>query len=157
MNAKPMVVDDQRRYGFYTALVYWGLIASGLIVPWGAALINDKGDFRQLIIHMFAPGYNVYLIGAFGLAPMAAFAVFGMLHVGPAISRLDGHIVKRRWFGFVLGAISGVAVSAWGHISIATSRDAQAAIGYIFLPFLVIAAHFGGYLAGRLIHKIKSR
>ena len=104
----------------------------------------------QWIGHLFEPGYNEFLLTLITALPFLLAAVFIRFHLG------GEQIPRGRWAG-VVGALSAsAALSLWGLIAIRMSRSSTAAIGYLFLPFYVLFAMPIGYVAGRLIAKLRS-
>jgi hypothetical protein len=51
----------------------------------------------------------------------------------------------------------GIDLTLWALIAIRMSRSSTASIGYIFLPFEVLFVMPIGYVAGRLLVKLKAR
>ncbi|HKC93023.1 MAG TPA: hypothetical protein VKB81_03280, partial [Nitrospira sp.] len=79
-----------RRLTTFTVTVYWGCILLGLGIPWFATITVDmlKHDqslvqaIHQLQLHLFAPGYNLFLVAILNAVPFVLFAVFSLLHMG---------------------------------------------------------------------------
>ncbi|HSF70228.1 MAG TPA: hypothetical protein VLA47_07580, partial [Nitrospira sp.] len=75
---------------FFTLAVYWTCLLIGLTIPWLATIGVDmlKHDqtlgqaLHQLRLHLFAPGYNLFLVALFNAVPFVLFAVFALFHMG---------------------------------------------------------------------------
>ena len=126
--------------------IYWGSLAVGLGLPWGLdVLFHGPGLGRRL----FAPGYNVFLIGVLDAAPFAVYAVFALVHLGTA-DRRAADVGRRRLAGVAAAGLALLAAALWVHLSILTSRSSTAALRYLFLPFELLLVLPVGYAAGRL-------
>ena len=73
-----------------TVVTYWIAILLGPLVPWASLILTDVAvrhvplaqalhDFRA---HLFAPGYNLFLIGMLNTVPFIAFALLALFHLG---------------------------------------------------------------------------
>ncbi len=143
---------------FMTVAIYWIAILLGPLVPWASLILTDVvvrhvplaqalHDFRA---HLFAPGYNLFLIGMLDSVPFIAFALLALFHLG--MSRLEDSVRTRRRFAGIAGAgLVIIAVSIWIHVTILLHPDAQGAIAYLFLPMVLLALLPVGYVVGRLI------
>lgn len=141
-----------------TVVTYWIAILLGPLVPWASLILTDVvvrhvplaqalPDFRA---HLFAPGYNLFLIGMLNTVPFIAFALLALFHLG--MSRLEDSVRTRRRFAGIAGAgLVIIAVSLWIHVTILLHPDAQGAIAYLFLPMVLLALLPVGYVVGRLI------
>lgn len=141
-----------------TVVTYWIAILLGPLVPWASLILTDVvvrhvplaqalQDFRA---HLFAPGYNLFLIGMLNTVPFIAFALLALFHLG--MSRLEDSVRTRRRFAGIAGAgLVIIAVSIWIHVTILLHPDAQGAIAYLFLPMVLLALLPVGYVVGRLI------
>lgn len=140
----------------FTLLIYWGSILFGFTIPWLATVMVDivKHDqslaqaMHQLRLHLFAPGYNLFLIGLMNAAPFLIFAVFALLHLGLAPSD-NRKVTGRRGVALFVTAIALVGLSAWVHIMTIWFPDAQGALAYLFLPFVLLGLMPIGYAIGR--------
>ncbi|WP_455246078.1 hypothetical protein [Petrachloros mirabilis] len=140
----------------FTLTVYWGCLILGLGIPWLATIGVDvlKHDqsftqaLHQLQLHLFAPGYNLFLIAVFNAIPFVLFAVFALFHMGLAPSG-NTTLVKRRATGVVVTVIGLIGLSAWTHVTILWFPDAQGAIAYLFLPFVLLILTPLAYVIGR--------
>jgi hypothetical protein len=142
----------------FTLIVYWGCILLGFGIPWMATIAVDvlKHDqsfsqaIHQLQLHLFAPGYNLFLIGLFNAVPFVLFAVFALFHLGLVPSQ-DQQLCTRRGAGVAVVVISLVGLSVWTHVMTLWHPDAQGALAYIFLPVLLLGLMPIGYAAGRAL------
>jgi hypothetical protein len=122
------------------------LVAIGAETAKGTPLASAIG---QWIGHLFEPGYNEFLLALITALPFLAVAVFTLFH-------LTGEQIPRgRWEGVSGALCAGAAVCLWGLIAIRMSRSSTAAIGYLFLPVEVLSAMPIGYIAGRLVAKLR--
>ena len=145
----------------FTLMVYWGCILLGLGIPWLATIAVDllKHDqsfdqaLHQLRLHLFAPGYSLFLIAVLNAIPFGLFAVFTLFHMGlaPSGNRI---LVGRRGAGVVVTAIGLIGLSAWTHVTTLWFPDAQGAIAYIFLPFVLLILIPVAYMIGRSLGRL---
>jgi hypothetical protein len=138
-------------------ILFWLTSAWGFVVLPVVAIGAEtaKGTpfpsaLSQWIRHLFAPGYNEFLLALITALPFLVAAVFILFHLAAE------QIPPGRWSGVAGALCAGAAVSLWGQIAIRMSRSSTAAIGYIFLPFEVLLVMLIGYIAGRLIAKLRS-
>lgn len=145
---------DQREGAGFTLLVYWGCIVFGLTVP---GLTNvAAGAFKhgqpvgralhEWRIQLFAPGYNLFLIAILNAAPFVLLAVFALFHVGRA--RSGPIALRRRKLGVLLAALGATAASVWTHLITLWYPDAQGALAYVFLPFVLAGVIPAAYVLG---------
>ena len=145
-----------RRLTTFTVTVYWGCILLGLSIPWVAIVAVDmlKHDqslvqaTHQLQLHLFAPGYNLFLIAIFNAVPFGLFAVFTLLHMGLSPPE-DRRLCGRRGAGVLAAMIGLIGLSAWTHVTTLWHPDAQGALAYLFLPVLLFGLMPIGYAIGR--------
>jgi hypothetical protein len=145
-----------RRLTTFTVTVYWGCILLGLGIPWFATITVDmlKHDqslvqaTHQLQLHLFAPGYNLFLVAILNAVPFVLFAVFSLLHMGLA-SPEDRRLCGRRGTGVLVVMIGLIGLSAWTHVMTLWHPDAQGALAYLFLPVLLFGLIPIGYAIGR--------
>jgi hypothetical protein len=148
--------ESNSRLTMFTLMVYWGCILLGLGIPWIAMIAVDiaKHDqsfaqaTHQLQLHLFAPGYNLFLIALFNAVPFVLFAAFSLFHMGLAPSQ-DRRLCGRRGAGVVAATIGLVGLSAWTHVMTLWYPDAQGALAYLFLPVLLLGLMPIGYALGR--------
>src|SRR5690348_18209366 len=85
----------------FTVMVYWSCILLGLGIPWIATIAVDVSKHEQSLaeathqwrLHLFAPGYNLFLIGVFNAIPFVLFAVRSEEHTSELQSPV--HLVCR--------------------------------------------------------------
>ena len=89
-----------------------------------------------------------------GGAPFLLFGVFALIHLGMADRRGEA-LASRRQFALQLAFATMVALSAWGHYGIMTARGSTAALGFLFLPFHVLAMGVVTYASGRWFKRFR--
>ena len=116
--------------------------------------------FRYLSLHFFAPGYEYFLVGVLSAGPFVICAVFLLLHLG-LNDRLRPAQFSRRLAGVLGSLILMFGVSFWTHLSALMYPDAQGALVYFFLPYVLFVLLPLGYGLGRLIlafsHTVRPR
>jgi hypothetical protein len=140
-----------------TVSLYWGTLVYGLLMPWAVTIWHDASKqhgewavvWRDFRLHLFAPGYNLFLIGLLNVAPFVLLAVFLLLHLGTAASQ-DAVIVNRRLAGAAGALLVAVGLSTWVHVEVLIHPDAQGALAYFFLPIYLLGLIPIGYALGRL-------
>lgn len=138
-------------------ILFWLTIAFGFAVSpiVDIGVETAKGTpfvsaVNQLIGHLFEPGYNEFLLALITALPFVAAGVFVLFH-------LAAEPIPRGRLSGVAGALcAGAALSLGGLIAIRMSRSSTASIGYIFVPIEVLFVMPFGYIAGRLIRKLRS-
>ena len=153
--------DSDRSLMAFTLVLFWGCILLGLAIPWAANVGVDmlKHDqslvqaWHQLRLHLFAPGYNLFLIGLFNAAPCVLFAIFALFHLGLA-PQSDRRTIGRRSSGVLVAAIAILGISGWTHVMTLWYPDAQGALAYLFLPFVLLGAMPVAYALGRVIGRL---
>jgi hypothetical protein len=151
-------VPEIKRLTVLTAAIYWCTIVFGLTMPWIVLLVHDaykrhvglSEAFQDFRLHLFAPGFNFFLIGVLNAIPFVLFAVFVLFHLGTA-AHLGRVIVSRRIAGVMGGLMTALAVSSWAHIVTIAYPDAQGALMYVFLPVYLLFLIPVGYGGGRLV------
>ncbi len=149
---------DQRRLVMLALAIYWGCILFGLTGPLMAYILVEtvKHDqsfsqaLHQLRLYLFAPGYNLFLIAALNALPFILFSVFVLFHVG-LIPSGQCQLARRRAAGILTAAAVGIGLSGWTHVSTLLYPDAQSALAYVFLPFVLLIAFPVSYAVGRLL------
>jgi len=150
------VRESNHRLTAFTLIVYWGCILLGLTLPWLATVGVDMVKhhqsfgqaFHQLRLHLFAPGYNLFLIAVMNAVPFILFAVFTLFHLGLAPSQ-DQRLAGRRGAGISVAMLGILGLSAWTHVMTLWYPDAQGALAYFFLPFVLLGLIPVGYALGR--------
>ena len=144
------------RLTLFTMLVYWGCILLGVGIPWLATMGVDvlkhnqslAQAAHQLDLHLFAPGYKIFLIGLLNAVPFVLFAIFALFHMGLAPA-LDRKLCGRRAAGVLVTAIVMIGLSVWTHVMTLWFPDAQGALAYFFLPFVLLGLMPIAYALGR--------
>ena len=149
---------NPRRRVMLTLTIYWGGILFGLIGPWMAYILVEtvKHDqslcqaFHKLRLYLFAPGYNLFLFAALNAVPFLLFSVFVLYHLG-LIPSGQCQLARRRATGILAAAAIGITLTGWTHLSTLLYPDAQSALAYVFLPFVLLIAFPLSYGAGKLL------
>ena len=157
-------MDSSRKLTWLTVTLYWGCIVFGLTLPGIVMIVHDAvrrhgawaGAWQDFRLHLFAPGYNFFLIGILNALPFVLLAVFILLHLGTAAAK-EPVIVSRRQAGVAGALIAAVGLSAWVHIAVVVHPDAQGALAYFFLPIYLMGLIPMGYGCGWLIGKVAVR
>jgi len=152
------------RLGRATVTLYWTCIGSGLIIPWIAVILVDLLKHHQSIgqalhqwrLHLFAPGYNLFLVGLLNAVPFVLLALFLLFHLG-LTSSLTLPLARRRMVGVATAALAAAGLSAWAQIATLWFPDAQGALVYIFLPIGLAALLPVGYAIGRVFGSLLIR
>lgn len=145
-----------RRLTALTFIVYWGCILLGLTLPLLATVCVDMAKhhrsfgqaFHQLQLHLFAPGYNLFLIAAMNAVPFILFSVVTLFHLG-LVPAQDRQLASRRKAGILMSIVWLVGLSTWTHVMTLWYPDAQGALAYFFLPFVLLGLVPVGYAVGR--------
>jgi hypothetical protein len=138
--------------------LFWGSILLSLTMPWGLLALFEVSAHRRtagealryLTLHFFAPGYHYFLVGVLSAAPFVVCALFLLFHLGWN-NALDPARLSRRKAGVVGSLILMFGVSFWAHLSALLYPDAQGALVYFFLPFILLVLMPLGYGIGRLV------
>ncbi|MDP9132143.1 MAG: hypothetical protein M3M98_03290, partial [Nitrospirota bacterium] len=104
-------------------------------------------------LHLFAPGYNLFLVGILTGVPFIVLALVILLHLGTA-SVHTPLIAHRRMLGLVCASFTMLAVAGWTHVDVLIHPDAQGALAYFFLPIVLLLLLPVGYAVGRLAAKV---
>jgi len=145
-----------RRRTVFTLSIYWSCILLGLAIPGLSTIAVDVFKHHQSLgqaihqwrIHLFAPGYNLFLVAIWNAVPFVLFAVFALLHLGWA--RLEEAGLYRRISGTLLAGLAAIGLSAWTHVMTLWFPDAQGALAYLFLPIVLAGVIPASYLIGWL-------
>jgi hypothetical protein len=146
--------DSRRRFTVFTLVLYWTCTLSGLAIPWIATVAVDMakhdqslaGAVRQLRLHLFAPGYNLFGIALINAMPFMIVAPMN-----------DRTLRGRRSAGVLMTVIGLLAFSLWTHVTTLWQADAQAALAYLFLPFLLLLLIPICYAFGRALSTLVFR
>ena len=100
-------------------------------------------------LHLFAPGYNLFMVGILTAVPFTILALAILLHVG--MTPLQKPMVaRRRAFALTCAAAGMMALTIWTHVDILIHPDAQGAMTYFLLPILLLLLLLVGYVIARL-------
>lgn len=138
--------------------LFWGSVLASLTLPWLLLMLFELSAHRRTLpealtylqLHFFAPGYQYFLVGLLSAAPFAVCAAFLLLHLGwnPDVPRSQ---YARRLAGVVGSLTLMLGTSFWTHVSALLYPDAQGALAYSFLPYILLVLIPLGYAAGRAI------
>ena len=152
--------EQSSRIRMLARLGVWISVLGGLLLPWITMLtveilvrdIPSPRAWRSFTLHLFAPGYNFFLVGVLTGLPFVILAVVILLHLGtaPAHKSLIAH---RRALGLLSAGLAMVLVAGWTHIEVLIYPDAQGALAYFYLPILLLALLPLGYGLGRALAK----
>jgi hypothetical protein len=156
--------QSNHRFTAFTLVVFWGCILLGLGIPWLSTIGVDMlkhgqsigQALHQLHLHLFAPGYNLFLIALLNAVPFVLFAIFVVFHLGLVASQ-DRVRAWQRVIGVGTAALGLIAVSGWSHVMMLWYPDAQGALAYVFLPFLLVVLLPVGYAIGRVLGRVAIR
>lgn len=149
---------SQSRPGGAILILFWGSILLSLALPWGLLALFEVSAHRRTVaeavrhlrLHFFAPGYHYFLVGLLSAAPFVVFAVFLLLHLG-SDTRLTPAQASGRKAGVYGSLFLMFGVSFWTHLSALIYPDAQGALVYLFLPYVLVVLIPIGYGLGRLV------
>ena len=152
--------DTSSRLRNLARLGFWVSLLGGLLLPWAIMLtvetwvrdIPFARAWRSFTLHLFAPGYNFFLVGVLTAIPFVILAGVILLHLGTAPVQ-QSLIAHRRAFGLFSAGLAMVLVAAWTHIEVLIHPDAQGALAYFYLPILLLALLPLGYGLGRALAK----
>ncbi|BFU95877.1 MAG: conserved membrane protein of unknown function [Nitrospira sp.] len=147
-----------------TVILYWTCVGLGLTIPWIAVILVDLFKHHQSVeqalhqwrLHLFAPGYNLFLVGLLNAIPFVFLALFLLLHMGMTSTR-SLLLAKRRMAGVVAAVLGAIGLSAWVHMATLWFPDAQGALVYIFLPIGLTGLLPVGYAIGRGLGRLLVR
>lgn len=151
-------LETSSRLRVLTRLGFWGSVGGGLLLPWAIMLAVDvvvhrvpiARAWRSFTLHLFAPGYNFFLIGLLTAVPFVILAVLILLHLGAA-SLQDPLIPRRRTLGLAGAGLGMLALASWTHLEVLLYPDTQGALAYVYLPIILLASMPVGYGLGRVI------
>jgi hypothetical protein len=135
----------------------WVSAIGGLILPWAIMIAVDhlihhlplQRAWQSFRLHLFAPGYNLFMVGILTAVPFTILALAMLLHVGMAPLQKP-MVARRRAFALTCAAAGMMALTAWTHVDVLIRPDAQGALTYFLLPILLLLLLLAGYLVGRL-------
>jgi len=159
------MTDEQQgrfpRFRLFTRIWFWACSVIGLLLPWAIMLGVDQTvrripfgqAWRSFTLHLFAPGYNLFLIGVLTAVPFIILSILLLLHLGTAPIQ-DPSIARRRAWGLVGAWVAMLVLASWTHIGVLLYPDAQGALVYAFLPISLLLLLPIGYAVGRLAAKL---
>ncbi len=153
--------ETSTRLRVLTRLGFWGSVIGGLLFPWAIMLAVEvvvhqvpfARAWRSFTLHLFAPGYNFFLIGVLMAVPFVILAVLILLHLGAAPVQ-DLQIPRRRTLGLAGAGLGMLVLASWTHVEVLVHPDAQGALAYLYLPILLLASLPVGYGLGRIIARL---
>jgi len=157
-------MDMSKKLTRLTMTLYWSCIVFGMTLPGIVMIVHDAyrrhgawaEAFQEFHLHLFAPGYNFFLIGVLNALPFVLLAIFILFHLGTAAGK-EPVIVSRRLAGVAGALAAAVGLSTWAHLATTLHPDAQGALVYFFLPIYLLGLIPLGYGCGRLIGTIATR
>ncbi len=152
--------EKASRVRILARLGFWVSLLGGLLLPWAIMLAVETWvrdvpfarAWRSFTLHLFAPGYNFFLVGVLTAIPFVILAVVILLHLGTAPAQ-EALIAHRRVFGLFSAGLGMMIVASWTHIEVLIHPDAQGALAYFYLPVLLLAFMPLGYGLGRALAK----
>lgn len=157
-------MQTDRKLTWLTVTLYWGCIVFGLVLPGFVTIAHDAfrghgawaAAWKDFRLHLFAPGYNLFLVGILNAIPFIALAVFILFHLGTAADK-EPAIVSRRLAGVAGAVAAAVGLSTWAHLATTLHPDAQGALVYLFLPIYMLGFIPLGYGCGRALGTLATR
>jgi len=150
-------MGGNRQLTWLTVMLYWGCIVFGLALP-GIVMVAHEAfrrhgawaeAWQDYHLHLFAPGFNFFLVGILNALPFVLLAVFILFHLGTAAT-WEPVIVSRRLTGVAGALAAAVGFSTWAHVATVLHPDAQGALVYFFLPIYLLGLIPLGYAVGRV-------
>ena len=149
------------RLRYLARAAVWLSALGGLLLPWSMMLAVDSfvhhlpldRAWHSFRLHLFAPGYNLFLVGVLTAIPFIVLAFVILLHFGTTPVQ-DPLIARRRALGLACAGSSMLAVATWTHADVLLHPDAQGALAYFFLPIILLLLLPGGYAVGRLAARL---
>lgn len=153
--------DTSSRLRILTRMGFWGSMVGGILLPWTIMLavevvvrdIPVARAWRSFTLHLFAPGYNFFLIGLLTAVPFLILAVIILLHLGTARTQ-DPLVPRRRALGLAGAGLGMLVLASWTHLQVLLHPDAQGALAYLYLPIILSSGIPVGYGLGRLLAKL---
>ncbi|CAE6688713.1 MAG: hypothetical protein H8K06_12945 [Nitrospira sp.] len=155
-----LTMGKSSRLRVLTRLGFWFTLLVGFLLPWAIMLGVDtwvhqvpfSRAWRSFTLHLFAPGYNLFLVGVLTAIPFVILAIMILLHLG-TIDSQKALIAHRRALGLLSAEVVMLAIAGWTHISVLIYPDAQGALAYFYLPALLLLSLPVGYGLGRALAK----
>jgi len=144
-----------RRSPWLISSLFWGSILLSLMLPWGLLTLFEVSAHRRTLgealrhvtLHFFVPGHHYYLIGLLSAAPFMVCAVFLLFHLNDQVQPAQ---FSRRLSGVLGSLVLMFGIAFWTHLSALLYPDAQGALVYFFLPYILVVLIPLGYAIGRL-------
>lgn len=152
-----MTMSYGKKLTWLTVTLFWGCVVFGLTLPGIVMIVHNAyrrhGGFSEawldFRLHLFAGGYNFFLISVLNALTFVLLAIFILFHLGTATAK-EPVIVSRRLSG-VAGALAvAIGLSTWAHLATTLHPDAQGALVYFILPIYLMGLIPLGYAVGRL-------
>ena len=155
-----LALQNSSRLRIMARLGVWVSLFGGLLLPWAIMLTVEtlvRGvpfprAWRSFTLHLFAPGYNFFLVGVLTALPFVILALLILFHLGIA-SAHHALIAYRRALGLFSAGSSMALIAGWIHVEVLIHPDAQGALAYFYLPVLLLAILPLGYGLGRALAK----
>lgn len=156
----PIAREKTSRLRVLTRLGFWFTLLIGFLLPWAIMLGVDTWvhdvplarAWRSFTLHLFAPGYNLFLVGVLTAIPFVVLALVMLLHLGTIPSQ-QALIAHRRALGLLSAEFVMLTIAGWTHVSVLVHPDAQGALAYFYLPVLLLISLPLGYGVGRALAK----
>ncbi len=153
--------EQSSRIRMLARLGVWISVLGGLLLPWITMLtveilvrdIPSPRAWRSFTLHLFAPGYNFFLVGVLTSLPFVILALIILFHLGAA-SAHNLLITYRRALGLFSAGLSMVLIAGWVHVEVLIHPDAQGALAYFYLPILLLTILPLGYGLGRALARV---
>ncbi len=152
------------RFRLLIRTVTWASAVGGFVLPWAVMIAVDHlvhhlpldRAWQSFRLHLFAPGYNLFLVGILTAVPFIVLAFVILLHLGTTPLQ-DSLIAHRRTLGLACASFAMLVVAGWTHVDVLIHPDAQGALAYFFLPIVLLLMLPVGYTVGRLAAKVLVR
>lgn len=149
------------RLRYLTRVAVWLSALGGLLLPWSVMLAVDHfvhhlpldRAWQSFRLHLFAPGYNLFLVGILTAVPFIVLAFVILLHLGGTSIQVP-LFARRRTLGLACAGFGMLAVASWTHVDVLIHPDAQGALAYFFLPIVLLLLLPVGYAVGRLAARV---
>lgn len=155
-----MAQHQSSRLRMMARLGVWSSLLGGLLVPWMIMLMVEilvrdvpfPRAWRSFTLHLFAPGYNLFLVGVLTALPFVILSLMILFHLGTAPAH-NAMIAHRRALGLFSAGLSMILIAGWIHVDVLIHPDAQGALAYFYLPILLLGILPFGYGLGRALAK----
>ena len=155
-----LTMGKSSRLRVLTRLGFWFTLLVGFLLPWAIMLgvetwvhqVPLARAWQSFTLHLFAPGYNLFLVGVLTAIPFVVLALVMLLHLGTIPSQ-QALIAHRRALGLLSAEFVMLTIAGWTHVSVLVYPDAQGALAYFYLPVLLLISLPLGYGVGRALAK----